>query len=77
MTVRCNGCLAPPLLLIELRLEVTVDVDGNGGEVQGFGWEQLRMELGDRQHVVVTQEQFHTHHGYDHFQAFSCCYKSP
>uniref|UniRef100_A0A0E0FDX3 non-specific serine/threonine protein kinase n=1 Tax=Oryza meridionalis TaxID=40149 RepID=A0A0E0FDX3_9ORYZ len=38
--------VAPPLLLVELRLEVAAG-DGDGGEVQGFGWEQLRMELGD------------------------------
>ncbi|XP_052138084.1 CBL-interacting protein kinase 4 [Oryza glaberrima] len=40
--------VAPPLLLVELRLEVAAgDVDGGDGEVKGFGWEQLRMELGD------------------------------
>uniref|UniRef100_A0A0D3HWI4 non-specific serine/threonine protein kinase n=1 Tax=Oryza barthii TaxID=65489 RepID=A0A0D3HWI4_9ORYZ len=40
--------VAPPLLLVELRLEVAAgDLDGGDGEVQGFGWEQLRMELGD------------------------------
>ncbi|XP_047046570.1 CBL-interacting protein kinase 4-like [Lolium rigidum] len=37
--------LAPPLMLVEMRLE-TDDVDGDG-EVQVFGWEQLRVELGD------------------------------
>jgi hypothetical protein len=37
--------LAPPLMLIEMRLE-TDDGDGDG-EVQVFGWDQLRVELGD------------------------------
>ncbi|XP_040385497.1 CBL-interacting protein kinase 4 [Oryza brachyantha] len=37
--------VAPPLMLVELRLEVAAG-DGDG-EVQGFGWEQLRVELGD------------------------------
>uniref|UniRef100_A0A0E0MPD4 non-specific serine/threonine protein kinase n=1 Tax=Oryza punctata TaxID=4537 RepID=A0A0E0MPD4_ORYPU len=36
--------VAPPLMLVELRLEVAA---GDGDEVQGFGWEQLRVELGD------------------------------
>ncbi|KAF0889337.1 hypothetical protein E2562_023640 [Oryza meyeriana var. granulata] len=37
--------VAPPLMLVELRLEVAAG-DGDG-EGQGFGWEQLRVELGD------------------------------
>ncbi|KAM0893845.1 hypothetical protein ACQ4PT_024845 [Festuca glaucescens] len=37
--------LAPPLMLVEMRLE-TDDGDGDG-EVQVFGWDQLRVELGD------------------------------
>ena len=37
--------VAPPLILVELRLEV---VEGDGdGEGQGFGWEELKHELGD------------------------------
>jgi carbon catabolite-derepressing protein kinase len=37
--------VAPPLMLVELQLEVT---DGNcDGARQKFGWEELRMELGD------------------------------
>ncbi|XP_062204136.1 CBL-interacting protein kinase 4-like [Phragmites australis] len=37
--------VAPPLMIIELRLEVA---DGDGdGEGPGFGWEELRLELGD------------------------------
>uniref|UniRef100_A0ACD5ZTP0 Uncharacterized protein n=1 Tax=Avena sativa TaxID=4498 RepID=A0ACD5ZTP0_AVESA len=36
--------LAPPLMLIEMRLE-TDDGDGDG-EVEAFGWDQLRVELG-------------------------------
>ena len=44
MTVEMSE-LAPPLMLVELRLEVA---DGDGdGEGQGFGWEELRHELGD------------------------------
>ncbi|KAL5206803.1 hypothetical protein ABZP36_035012 [Zizania latifolia] len=38
--------LAPPLMLVDLRLEVAGDGDGDGGS-EGFGWEQLRVELGD------------------------------
>uniref|UniRef100_A0ACD5YMS9 Uncharacterized protein n=1 Tax=Avena sativa TaxID=4498 RepID=A0ACD5YMS9_AVESA len=37
--------LAPQLMLIEMRLE-TEDGDGDG-EVEAFGWDQLRVELGD------------------------------
>ncbi|KAL6623467.1 hypothetical protein ACP70R_033346 [Stipagrostis hirtigluma subsp. patula] len=37
--------VAPPLMLVELRLEVA-DGDG-GGEGQEFGWEELRQEIGD------------------------------
>ncbi|KAM3272155.1 hypothetical protein ACQJBY_042391 [Aegilops geniculata] len=35
--------LVPPLMLVEMRLEM----DGGDGEVQVFGWDQLRVELGD------------------------------
>uniref|UniRef100_A0ACD5XMM0 Uncharacterized protein n=1 Tax=Avena sativa TaxID=4498 RepID=A0ACD5XMM0_AVESA len=39
--------LAPPLMLIEMRLE-TDDDDGDGEvNVEAFGWDQLRVELGD------------------------------
>ncbi|CAD6267107.1 unnamed protein product [Miscanthus lutarioriparius] len=44
MTVEMSE-VAPPLMLVELRLEV---VDGDGdGEGQGFGWIELKHELGD------------------------------
>jgi carbon catabolite-derepressing protein kinase len=36
--------VAPPLMLVELRLEVA---DGDDGESQKFGWEELKLELGD------------------------------
>ncbi|PWZ30440.1 CBL-interacting protein kinase 4 [Zea mays] len=46
MTVEMSE-VAPPLMLVELRLEVA-DGDGDGdGEGQGFGWEELKQELGD------------------------------
>lgn len=46
MTVEMSE-VAPPLMLVELRLEVA-DEDGDGdGEGQGFGWEELKQELGD------------------------------
>ncbi|VAI27443.1 unnamed protein product [Triticum turgidum subsp. durum] len=35
--------LVPPLMLVEMRLEM----DDGDGEVQVFGWDQLRVELGD------------------------------
>ena len=34
--------LSPPLMLVELRLEA-----GDDDEVQAFGWDELRTELGD------------------------------
>lgn len=34
--------VAPPMMLVELRLE-----GGDGDEVEAFGWEELRVELGD------------------------------
>jgi serine/threonine protein kinase len=37
--------LAPPLMLVEMRMEM--DGGDGDGEVQVFGWEQLRVELGD------------------------------
>jgi carbon catabolite-derepressing protein kinase len=37
--------VAPPLMLVDLQLEAT-DGDGDGAR-QKFGWEELRMELGD------------------------------
>jgi len=37
--------VSPELMLVELRLE-----GGDGGEAEAFGWEELRVELGD----VVT-----------------------
>jgi carbon catabolite-derepressing protein kinase len=44
MTVEMSE-MAPPLMLVELRL-VVVDRDGDG-EGQRFGWEELKHELGD------------------------------
>uniref|UniRef100_M8BL30 non-specific serine/threonine protein kinase n=1 Tax=Aegilops tauschii TaxID=37682 RepID=M8BL30_AEGTA len=41
--------LVPPLMLVEMRLEM----DDGDGEVQVFGWDQLRVELGD----VLTGKQ--------------------
>ncbi|VAI27444.1 unnamed protein product [Triticum turgidum subsp. durum] len=35
--------VVPPLMLVEMRLEM----DDGDGEVQVFGWDQLRVELGD------------------------------
>jgi len=37
--------VSPALMLVELRLE-----GGDGDEAEAFGWEELRVELGD----VVT-----------------------
>lgn len=36
--------LAPPLMLVEMRLEMD---DGEREDGEGFGWEELRLELGD------------------------------
>ncbi|CAL5092532.1 unnamed protein product [Urochloa decumbens] len=46
MTVEMSE-VVPPLMLVELRIEVA-DGDEDDGEVkQPFGWEELRQELGD------------------------------
>ncbi|CAN6338863.1 unnamed protein product [Urochloa humidicola] len=47
MTVEMSE-VAPPLMLVELRIEVADDGDRDDGEgKQSFGWEELRQELGD------------------------------
>ncbi|KAF8655575.1 hypothetical protein HU200_061122 [Digitaria exilis] len=47
MTVEMSE-VAPPLMLVELRLEVADDGDGDDDdEGKRFGWEELRQELGD------------------------------
>ncbi|CAN6361737.1 unnamed protein product [Urochloa humidicola] len=45
MTVEMSE-VAPPLMLVELRIEVA-DGDGDDEGKQQFGWEELRNELGD------------------------------
>ncbi|CAN6356896.1 unnamed protein product [Urochloa humidicola] len=45
MTVEMSE-VAPPLMLVELRIEVA-DGDGDDEGKQHFGWEELRNELGD------------------------------